>query len=137
MIVDGRLTDEERATLRTAAFGAVFLVSNADPGPLAMIRESFAASGVFAGTGGLVREALTTGPLPSLPKDSPVAVEQMVLPQLTRSMEILRDRAPEEATVYRAVVLAAVGAVARADRELHVTETTMVDRITRALDAGA
>ena len=32
VIMEQRLTDEERLTLKTGAFGAVFLVSNADPG---------------------------------------------------------------------------------------------------------
>ena len=50
-------------TLKTAAFGAVFLVSNADPGPVSMIKESFAASDTISGSSGLVREVLTTGAL--------------------------------------------------------------------------
>ena len=68
--MEQRLTDEEQLTLKTGAFGAVFLVSNADPGVLAMIRESIAASGAFADASGVVKEALTTGPLPQLPRDS-------------------------------------------------------------------
>ena len=35
-----RLTDDERLTLKTGAFGAVFLVSNADPGMLALLRRA-------------------------------------------------------------------------------------------------
>ncbi|GHJ11996.1 hypothetical protein TPA0907_63630 [Micromonospora humidisoli] len=52
VIMEQRLTDDEQQVLKTGAFGAVFLVSNADPGVFAMIRESFAASGAFAGPAG-------------------------------------------------------------------------------------
>ena len=41
-------TDEERTTLRTAAFGAVFLVSHAEPGMFDAVKESFAGSKAFA-----------------------------------------------------------------------------------------
>jgi len=42
------LSDEEKTTVRNAAFGAVYLVSNADPGVFSMIKESFAASAALA-----------------------------------------------------------------------------------------
>ena len=74
-----RLTAEERLTLKTGALGAVFLVSNADPGMVAVIRESFAASGALADTSGVVKEALTTVPLPKMPRD-PAQIESVVLP---------------------------------------------------------
>ena len=44
MTVSEQLTAEEKSTLKMAAFGAVYLVSHADPGAFDMIKESFAAS---------------------------------------------------------------------------------------------
>ncbi len=128
-----RLTDEERLTLKTGAFGAVFLVANADPGMLALIRESFAASGAMADTSGVVKEALTSGPLPKLPRDSEMEIAAVVLPALARSVAILREKSPRDVATYRAVVLAAADRVARAHRGVTAEEAAMIERIREAL----
>ncbi|EEP73822.1 hypothetical protein MCAG_04149 [Micromonospora sp. ATCC 39149] len=127
------LTDEERLTLKTGVFGAVFLVSNADPGMFAMLRESFAASGAMAGASGPVKEALTTGPLPRLPRDSALEAESVVLPALGRAVEILRAKSPEDVASYRSLVLAAADRVARAHRGVASAEAAVIDRIRDAL----
>ncbi|WP_439957726.1 hypothetical protein [Micromonospora echinofusca] len=131
--MEQRLTDEEKTTLKTAAFGAVFLVSDADPGLFAMIKESFAASGAIAGTSGLVKEVLTTGALPSLPRRSSTAVEATVLPGLRRAVAILQEKAPEEVEPYRRTVLDAADAVARAHRGIAAAEAAAIAWITDAL----
>ncbi|MFC8846315.1 MULTISPECIES: hypothetical protein [unclassified Micromonospora] len=133
MTMEQPLTDEERLTLKTGAFGAVFLVSNADPGMFAMLRESFAASGVMAGASGPVKEALTTGPLPNLPRDSALEVESVVLPALRRAVEILRAKSPGDVAAYRSLVLAAADRVARAHRGVTPAEAAVIDRIRGAL----
>ncbi|MFG1952977.1 hypothetical protein [Micromonospora sp. NPDC048830] len=133
MTMEQWLTDEERLTLKTGAFGAVFLVSNADPGVFALIRESFAASGVMSEASGPVREALTVGPLPKLPRDSVPEIEAVVLPALRRAVEILREKAPGDVAGYRSLVLAAAEQVARADRGVASAEAEMIDRIRGAL----
>lgn len=128
------LTDDETMTLKTATFGAVYLVSNADPGVFSLIRESFAASNAIATTTGLVREALTTGPRPDLPIGPPAEVTATVLATLTDAMAILRRRAPEELESFRAAVLGAADEVARAARGVHPAEAAMIERIRTALD---
>ncbi|MFF0654154.1 hypothetical protein [Micromonospora tulbaghiae] len=128
-----RLTADERLTLKTGAFGAVFLVSNAVPGVLAMVRESFAASGALAEVGGVVKEALTTGPLPQLPRDSVLEVESVVLPALSRSVEILRAKSPGDVETYRSVVLAAAERVAQAHRGIDPAEAAAIEKIRQAL----
>ncbi|MDM4722861.1 hypothetical protein QTQ03_25870 [Micromonospora sp. WMMA1363] len=133
MIMEQTLTAEERLTLKTGAFGAVFLVSNADPGVLALVRESFAASGALADASGVVKEALTTGPLPELPRDSELEIESVVLPALTRAMAILRDKSPRDTVTYREVVLAAADRVARAHRGVTPAEVAAIERIRAAL----
>lgn len=128
------LTDDERATLKTAAFGAVFLVSNAEPGALAMIKESIAASNVFADTTGLVRDLLTTGDLPQLP--TPADVPAAVLPALRRSVEILRAKAPGELDSYRSAVLRATEEVARAHDGISPIEAAALATVHAALDSA-
>ncbi|MEH0933602.1 hypothetical protein [Micromonospora psammae] len=133
MRMEQRLTDEEQLTLKTGAFGAVFLVSNADPGMFAMIRESVAASGAFNDASGVVKEALTVGPLPQLPRDSALEVESMVLPALGRAVDILRQKSPGDVAVYRELVLAAADRVARVSRGVAPAEAAVIDRIRTAL----
>ncbi|MDG4829382.1 hypothetical protein O7627_08695 [Solwaraspora sp. WMMD1047] len=119
--------------LKTAAFGAVYLVSNADPGVVSLFRESFAASNAIAGSTGLVRDALTDGPLPTLPRDSSAEVTRTVLAGLREAVAILRERAPDEVENYRSVVLAAVDEVAKASRGVHPREAEMIDRVRNSL----
>lgn len=128
-----QLSIGEKSTLKTAAFGAVFLVSNADPGLLDMVKESFAASDALAGTTGLVREVLTTGGLPKLPSDEPSAVEAAVLPALRRSVEILQAKAPQELDNYRSTVVAAADRVANAADGVNTAEAAMVSKVRDAL----
>ncbi|MGC4867296.1 hypothetical protein ACLQ3B_17905 [Micromonospora sp. DT53] len=133
MIMEQRLTDEERLTLKTGAFGAVFLVSNADPGVLGVIRESIAASGALAAASGTVKEALTTGPLPRLPRDSQLEIESVVLPALGRAVRILREKCPRDVDAYRELVLAAADQVARAHDGVAPAEAVAIDQIRVAL----
>ena len=128
-----QLTEDEQLTLKIGAFGAVFLVSNADPGMFAMIRESFAASGALGGASGLVKEALTVGPLPRLPRDSALEVESVVLPALGRAVDILREKSPGDVAAYRDVVLAAADRVAQAHRGVAPAEAAVIERIRGAL----
>ncbi|MFI7302198.1 hypothetical protein ACIBM8_03220 [Micromonospora aurantiaca] len=132
-----RLTADERLTLKTGAFGAVFLVSNAVPGVLAMVRESFAASGALGEVGGVVKEALTTGPLPQLPRDSVLEVESVVLPALGRSVKILRAKSPGDVETYRSVVLDAADRVAQAHRGIEPAEAAAIEKIRQALTEAA
>jgi hypothetical protein len=133
-VIMERLTADERLTLKTGAFGAVFLVSNAEAGMFAMIRESMAASGALADAGGVVKEALSVGPLPQLPRDSALEIEAVVLPALTRAVAILREKSPEEVEAYRSVVLTAADRVADAHRGVAPAEAAVIDRIRAALD---
>ena len=137
MIMAQGLTDEERLTLKTGAFGAVFLVSNVDPGMLAVFKESMAASGAFADSSGVVREALTTGPLPRLPRDSALEIEATVLPALGRAVRILSEKSPADVAAYREVVLSAADRVARAHAGVDPAEAAVIERIRAALAGPA
>jgi hypothetical protein len=127
------LTEDEKQTLKAAAFGAVYLVSNADPGFFDVLRESFAASDALAGATGLVKEVLTGGPLPRLPKSPPADVAEVVLPALRRSVAILAAKAPEELASYRSTVAEAVDRVAGAADGVSEQETSMIVKVKEAL----
>jgi hypothetical protein len=53
--------DDERDTVRSAAFGAMALVSKADPGFFAMFKESMAGSQAFANASPELQELLKSG----------------------------------------------------------------------------
>lgn len=125
-----RLTEGEKRALKAAAFGAVYLVSNADdPGVVNAIRESFAASAALAGTTGLVREILTGG---ELPKPAPGEASE-VLSALRRALAILAAKAPQELASYRSAVLGAVDRVAGAVGGVTARESELIDRVRDAL----
>ena len=127
------LTEEDKQVLKTGAFGAVYLVSHADPGFFSMLRESMAASVVLADSTGLVREVLTGGGQPKVPRQPLEAVEAAVLPALRQSVSILTEKAPHELQHYRDTVLAAVRRVAEASRGVHEAEAEAIEKIRAAL----
>lgn len=135
--MDETLTAEEKLVVKTGAFGAVLLVSNAEPGLFALVRESFAASGVIADSSGVIRDALTAGPVPRLPEGAPQQVEQEVLAALRRALAVLRAKAPGEVAAYRSVVSTAVDRVARAHRGIDPAERVAIGRIQAVLDEVA
>lgn len=100
---------------------------------LGVIRESIAASGALADASGAVKEALTTGPLPWLPRDSQLEIESVVLPALRQAVLILRDKSPSDVEAYRSVVLTAADRVARAHDGIAASEAAAIDQIRVAL----
>jgi hypothetical protein len=132
-VIVAELTDHERATLKRAAFGVVYLVSNAEPGFLSMVRESVAASGAFTGARGLARDVLTSGRLPQLPRNDPRRVEAEVLPALTQSLAILRAKAPDEVENYRDAVLSAAQRAAEAAHGVNAGEAAVLAKVRAAL----
>lgn len=127
------LTDDEKTTLKNAAYGAILLVSDADPGLLAMVKESVAASRALAGSGGAVRDALAGGDVPDLPRAPAAEIEARVLPELTRSMAILAAKAPDEVSAFRDTVLAACQQAARAAGGVKDAERAEIAKIRAAL----
>lgn len=126
------LTHDEQQTLKEGAYGAIFLVANADPGALDMVRESFAASKVLVRSYGVVREALTSGGLPELPR-SKADLEPRVLSALRRSMAILKAKTPAEADTYRAWVIEACHQAAAAADGVKDNESVELSKISSAL----
>jgi hypothetical protein len=106
-------TDQERQTLRTAAFGAVYMVASAEPGAFDTVKESFAGSKAFARSPEL-RDILRSGGMPQMPSGSPQDIEQGVLSALNESQMILESKGPQELTGFRSALSDVVEQVASA-----------------------
>lgn len=129
-------TDDEKQALRNGAFGAVFLVSNADPGMFDMIKESFAASKSFAKASGDLQGVFKGMSMPKVPKGSKDEVESSVLSELSASVATLQAKAPEDIDSYRQVVLEACTNAAEAAKGVTPAETAALSKVKSALGAS-
>ncbi|WP_343955042.1 hypothetical protein [Nonomuraea longicatena] len=131
------LTDQDKNTLRTAAYGAVSLMAAAD----------MAGKPHRAATEGSLALAAATGVighvLAAKIKDIDMNVKSVAeladrtLPALTASMALLKAQDPEEADNFRSTVMIAVESAARTQRGgLSPTTADMIRKITAALDAA-
>ncbi|MET9633004.1 hypothetical protein ABZX92_36660 [Lentzea sp. NPDC006480] len=123
-------TEAEGQTLRTAVFGAMVLVSTADPG--SVDEESHAGVRAMSLLPDDLRAVIAAAP-PSLPKGSASDVEIGVLAALKDSVEIINVHDPREVPVFRGAVTEMVRSVAGADGEVAAAEKEMVARIVEAL----
>ena len=109
-------TDAERQQIRNAAFGAVALVSRAEPGMFDMIKESFAASNVLRKAPADLQQMILGGGggLPKIPKGDQGKVESTVLSDLTTSVKVINERDPSQLNSYRQTVMDACSSAANA-----------------------
>ncbi|MGV0746510.1 hypothetical protein [Mycolicibacterium sp. XJ870] len=129
-------SDEERDTVRTAAFGAMMLVSKADPGFFAMFKESIAGSKVLSKASPELRELLTSGGMPSTPKGSPEEVDQAVLTSLGQAVTILQQKGPDEVEGFKSLIVDACDKVAEASKGVAPAETEAIGKVKSALGVG-
>jgi hypothetical protein len=131
------LTDQDKLTLRTAAYGAVSLLAAADT----------AGSPHKVATDGSIALASATGPLGhvlaektsvgDLNGKSVAELADRVFPALTAAMSLLKKQDPAEADNFRGIVIVAIEAGARAHKgEPSPTMADMTRKITEALDAA-
>lgn len=130
------LSDAEHQLVRRSVFGAIALVSQADPGFFATFKESMAGSRALQEAPEGVKELLSEGGLPSPRTGSPQEVRAEVLGDLHQVMQVLRAKAPDQADGFRQVVLAAADRVASASAGVSAEEQAVIDDIRRALDTG-
>ncbi|GLZ31735.1 hypothetical protein Lesp02_39230 [Lentzea sp. NBRC 105346] len=123
-------TDEEGSTLRTAVFGAMVLVSTADPG--AVDEESYAGIRAMQQLPPALRQVLAAAP-PELPEGSAEDVETGVLAALERSVRILNAKAPAEAGAFPAAIVALCREVATADGQVAHAEHAMIGKVEAAM----
>ena len=131
------LTDQDKQTLRTAAYGAVTLLAAADA---AGSPHKVATHGsiALASATGLTGHVLATYPKgKDLDGKSVADIADRVLPALTESMNLLNKHDPAEAGNFRGTVIVAIEAAVRARKgEPSPTITEMTRKITEALDAA-
>lgn len=126
-------TDDEKSTMRNAAFGAVFLVSSADPGIFDMIKESFAASKSFSQASGDLQNVFKGMAMPKMPKASREQLESEILSELSSSMATLQAKSPGDADAFRNLVLDACNGAADAAGGVSTKETDAMSKVKMAL----
>jgi hypothetical protein len=126
-------SDEERDTVRSAAFGAVALVSKADPGFFAMFKESMAGSKAFTTASPELQELLKSGGMPNLPKGNSNEIDTSILSSVERAVAILQQKGPDEVEGFRAVVVDACNKVAEASKGVAPAETEAIGKVKSAL----
>ncbi|MEU8175721.1 hypothetical protein AB0C14_22820 [Microbispora hainanensis] len=131
------LTDQDKITLRTAAYGAVSLLAaaGATGSPHKVATEGSIALASATGLVGHVLAEKSTGM--DLSGKTVAELADRVLPALAASVNLLRRQAPAEADNFRSTVLVAVEAATRAQKgEPSPTMADMTRKITEALDAA-
>ncbi|MEV5558517.1 serine hydrolase domain-containing protein [Nonomuraea wenchangensis] len=128
------LTDQDQLTLRTAAWGAVSLMSAAGAAGSAHKAATEGSIALTSATG-LVGHVLAKAPKGVKYGKSVAELADQVLPALTASMSLLEQQAPAEADNFRRTVLVAVEAATQ--KEPSPTMTEMARKISTALDAAS
>jgi hypothetical protein len=130
-------TDVEKQQMRNAAFGAVFLVSQADPGMFDMIKESFAASKALSKAPGEMQAVFKGMSMPKVPKGDPSQVESAVLADLSSSIATISAKDPAQLDAYRQTVLEACTSAAEAGGGgVDPNETAVLSKVMSALGIG-
>ncbi|MET7567347.1 hypothetical protein ABZT04_02405 [Streptomyces sp. NPDC005492] len=132
------LTDQDKNTLRTAAYGAVTLLSAA--GAVTGSPHRIATQGSLAlssATGPVGYVLAENSKIPNLNGKSVAEIADHVLPALTEAMALLKKQDPTEADNFRSTVLVAVEAAVRPKKgEPGPVMEEMVRKITGALDGA-
>ncbi|MFI9400735.1 hypothetical protein [Nocardia sp. NPDC052316] len=128
------LTDQDKATVRTAAYGAVALIAASGAPHRGIAQGSIALTSAT----GLVGHVLSAKSKDiHLPGKSVAELADQVLPALTAAMSLLGEQYPDEADNFRDTVLLAVeAAVGSGKSEPSPIVAAMARKITAALDAA-
>ncbi len=131
-------TDQDKRTLRTAAYGAVSLLVAAGATGGSPHRIATNGSIALASGTGPVGHVLgeKTGDV-DLNGKTIAELADRVLPALTAAMELLKQQDPAEADNFRGIVMVAIEAATRTGKgEPGPTIVEMIRKITAALDAA-
>ncbi|MEU0505687.1 hypothetical protein [Nocardia sp. NPDC005998] len=134
MSVTITLADQDKSTLRTAAYGAVSLMAAAGASHKGITHGSI----VLTSATGLVGHVLAAKSKDiHLAGKSVAELADQVLPSLTAAMSLLGEQYPGEADNFRDTVLVAVEAAAQSRKgEPGPAVAAMARKITAALDAA-
>ncbi|MFI7455515.1 hypothetical protein ACIBQX_49210, partial [Nonomuraea sp. NPDC049714] len=129
------LSDQDKSTLRTAAYGAVSLMAAATGSPHKAVT---AASIALTSATGLVGHVLAAKAKDIDLKGTTVAeLADRVLPALTAAMNLLGRQAPAEAGNFRSTILLALEAAQVHPDKPSTTTAEMARKITAALAMDA
>ncbi|MEU4699091.1 hypothetical protein [Nonomuraea dietziae] len=130
------LTDQDKLTLRTAAWGAVSLMSAAGAAGSAHKAATEGSIALTSATG-VVGHVLTKAPKGVKYGKTVAELADQVLPALTEGMSLLTKQDAAEADNFRRTVIVAVEAAAQTHKgEPSPTMAEMARKITEALDAA-
>ncbi|WP_329549980.1 hypothetical protein OG548_45175 [Streptomyces sp. NBC_01356] len=127
------LTSDEQLTLQRAAYGAVHLVSVAQPGVMATTRANITGAKVLTGATGTVGQILSSKAKIKL-KGNTADVAAEVLPALTATTAVLKAKSPADTEEFRTIVTVAVEQAAER-AGVSPARQAMVTKITGALAA--
>ncbi|MCP2290251.1 hypothetical protein [Nocardia amikacinitolerans] len=128
------LTDQDKATVRIAAYGAVSLMAAAGAPHKGIAQGSIVLTSATGVVGHVLaaksRDIRLTG-------KSVAELADQVFPALTAAMSLLAEQHPDEADNFRSTVLVAVDAAARSGKgEPGPAVAAMARKLTYALDAA-
>ncbi|HET8658055.1 MAG TPA: hypothetical protein VFM55_03550 [Micromonosporaceae bacterium] len=103
-----QLTIQERETIKTAAYGAVTLVSIAYPGAISSTKVNVVGAKVLTGATGLVGEVLAGKDKVHIEGRSTAEIAATVLPALSKAVGVLQAKAPDEVDGFRRIVMIAL-----------------------------
>ncbi|MEV4159982.1 hypothetical protein [Nonomuraea dietziae] len=130
------LTDQDKLTLRTAAWGAISLMAAADAAGSPHKAATHGSIALTSATG-LAGHVLTKAPKSVKYGKSVAELADQVLPALTEAMSLLTKQAPSEADNFRRTVIVAIEAAAQTHKgQPSPTMAEMARKITEALDAA-
>lgn len=132
--VSTTLTSDEQTTLRTAAYGAVTLLSMTRPGPISSTRQNMAGATALTGATGIVGRILAAKEKITL-KGTTAEVADQVLPALTQAVVILDTKAPAETAEFQRAVTTAVQQAIAATSGPDQAQNDMATKITTALQS--
>ncbi|WP_330228448.1 hypothetical protein OHA40_20140 [Nocardia sp. NBC_00508] len=131
------LTEQDKTTLRTAAYGAIALLTAADAtgSPHKIATAGSIALGSATGLVGHVLAEKAEGA--KLNGKSVAAIADVVLPALTEAMSLLNKQDPAEADNFRNTINVAIEAATRARKgQPSPTVADMTRKINEALNAA-
>ena len=130
------LTSDEQTTLRTAAYGAVTLLSMTRPGPISSTRQNMAGALTLTSATGLVGQILSAKEKTALKGKNTAEVAEEVLPALTEAVAILDTKAPAETAEFQRAVTAAIQEAIAATSGSNQAQDDMATKITAALQGS-
>jgi len=131
------LTDQDKATLRTAAYGAVSLMAAAGAAGSPHRIATRGSIALFSATGQVGHVLAEKSKISGLGGRSVAELADRVLPALRATMVLLGEQDPAEADNFRGTVLVAMEESVRTVKgEPGPVMTEMIRKITGALDAA-